>query len=137
MDYIGVDCHISSLDFAVVNERGTTTKRQRVNTGVKELIGFIRSVPKPRKVIIEEGDHWQTAIGDLYGLWREADCNRIVGSAERGQRTTPWMQRNWPSWPEVGTSRKFIVPLGAGGDFENLFCPIMILSRVRPGSRTS
>jgi hypothetical protein len=23
MNYIGVDCHISSLDFAVVNEKGT------------------------------------------------------------------------------------------------------------------
>ena len=54
MNYIGVDCHISSIDFAVVNERGTTTKRQRVNTGAKELIGFIKSVPKPRKVIIEK-----------------------------------------------------------------------------------
>ena len=37
MNYIGCDCHISSLDFAVVNERGETTKKQRVNTGVKEF----------------------------------------------------------------------------------------------------
>ena len=55
MNYIGVDCHISSLDFAVVNEKGTTTKRQKVNTGVKELIVFIKSVPKPRKIFIEKG----------------------------------------------------------------------------------
>ena len=38
MNYIGVDCHISSLDFAVVNERATTTKRAKVDTGVKEFI---------------------------------------------------------------------------------------------------
>jgi hypothetical protein len=56
MNYIGVDCHISSLDFAVVNERGTTTKQAKVNTGVKEFIGFIKSVPNPRQIFIEEGE---------------------------------------------------------------------------------
>jgi transposase len=56
MNYIGVDCHISSLDFAVVNERGTTTKRAKVNTGAKEFIDFVKAVPKPRKIFIEEGE---------------------------------------------------------------------------------
>ena len=56
MNYIGVDCHISSLDFAVVNERGITTKRAKVNTGVKEFIDFLKAVPKPRKIFIEEGE---------------------------------------------------------------------------------
>lgn len=56
MNYIGVDCHISSLDFAVVNERGTTTKRAKVDTSVTEFIGFVKSVPKPRKIFIEEGE---------------------------------------------------------------------------------
>ena len=55
MNYIGVDCHISSLDFAVVNERGATTQKAKVNTGVKEFIGFVKSVPKPRRIFIEEG----------------------------------------------------------------------------------
>jgi len=48
MNYIGVDCHISSLDFAVVNEMGAMTKKAKVNTGVKEFISFVKSVPKPR-----------------------------------------------------------------------------------------
>jgi len=56
MNYVGVDCHISSLDFAVVNEKGTTTKREKVSTGVKELIRFVKSVPKPRRIFIEEGE---------------------------------------------------------------------------------
>jgi len=56
MNYIGVDCHISSLDFAVVNEKGTVTQRAKVNTGVKEFIDFIKSIPKPRKIFIEEGE---------------------------------------------------------------------------------
>lgn len=50
MNYIGVDCHISSLDFAVVNEKGTTTKRAKVNTDVKEFMEFVKSIPKPRNV---------------------------------------------------------------------------------------
>jgi transposase len=56
MNYIGVDCHISSLDFAVVNEKGTITQKAKVNTGVKEFIGFVKSIPRPRKIFIEEGE---------------------------------------------------------------------------------
>jgi len=56
MNYIGVDCHISSLDFAVVNERGTVTQKAKVNTGVKEFMGFVKSIPKPRNIYIEEGE---------------------------------------------------------------------------------
>jgi len=55
MNYIGVDCHISSLDFAVVNERGTTTQKAKVNTVVKEFMDFVKTIPKPRKIYIEEG----------------------------------------------------------------------------------
>jgi len=86
MNYIGVDCHISSLDFAVVNEKGTTTKRQRVNTGVKELIGFVKSVPKPRKVIIEEGSlaNWLLETCTGYGeklIVTDPKKNRWIGRA--------------------------------------------------------
>jgi transposase len=56
MNYIGVDCHISTLDFAVVNGKGTIKKKACVNTGVKEFMEFIRSIPKPRKIYIEEGE---------------------------------------------------------------------------------
>ena len=84
MNYIGVDCHISSLDFAVVNERGTITKRQKVNTGVKELIGFVKSVPKPRKVIIEEGSlaNWLLETCTGYGeklVVTDPKKNRWIG----------------------------------------------------------
>ncbi|MBU1800580.1 MAG: IS110 family transposase [Bacteroidetes bacterium] len=56
MHYIGVDCHISTLEFAVVNERGTITQKAKVNTGVKEFMTFVKNVPKPRKIFIEEGE---------------------------------------------------------------------------------
>jgi len=50
MNSIGVDRHISSLDFAVFNEKGTTTKRAKVNTGAKEFMEFVNSIPKLRKI---------------------------------------------------------------------------------------
>jgi hypothetical protein len=56
MNYIRVDCHISNLDFAVVNEKGTTTKRLKANTGVKEFMEFVKSIPNSRKIYIEEGE---------------------------------------------------------------------------------
>jgi transposase len=56
MNYIGVDCHISTLDFAVVDGSGTIKKKACVNTGVKEFMEFVRSIPKPRKIFIEEGE---------------------------------------------------------------------------------
>jgi transposase len=56
MNYIGVDCHISTLEFAVANERGTITRKAKVNTGVKEFMAFIKDIPKPRKIFIEEGE---------------------------------------------------------------------------------
>ena len=56
MNYIGVDCHISTLEFAVANERGTITRKATVNTGVKEFMAFIKDIPKPRKIFVEEGE---------------------------------------------------------------------------------
>ena len=55
MNYIGIDCHISTLDFAVVDEKGKIKKRACVATSVKGFMEFIKSVPKPRKIFIEEG----------------------------------------------------------------------------------
>ncbi len=56
MNYIGVDCHISTLDFAVVDGKGIIKKKACVNTGAKEFMEFVRSIPKPRKIFIEEGE---------------------------------------------------------------------------------
>ena len=56
MNIIGVDCHIRSLDFAVVNDKGTPTQKAKVNTGVREFMNFVKSVPMPRKICIEEGE---------------------------------------------------------------------------------
>jgi transposase len=55
MNYIGTDSHISTLDFKVVNEQGKLKKAQKVATSVDHFLEFVKSIPKPRQVIIEEG----------------------------------------------------------------------------------
>lgn len=55
MNYIAMDTHIASLDFAVVNERGELKKRAKISTSAKGLIEFLQSIPKPRTLYIEEG----------------------------------------------------------------------------------
>ena len=42
MHYIGMDCHISTLDFAVVNEAGRLVKANSVATSVNNFIEFVK-----------------------------------------------------------------------------------------------
>ena len=55
MNYIGMDVHISSVDIAVVNCKGNIKGSVRVKLSIKEIIGYINGVPKPRRTFIEEG----------------------------------------------------------------------------------
>ena len=86
MNYIGVDCHISSLDFAVVNEKGTITQKAKVNTGVKEFMVFVKSIPKPRKIFIEEGElaGWMLEMSLKFGeelIITDPKINKWIGKA--------------------------------------------------------
>jgi transposase len=86
MNYIGCDCHISTLDCAVVNERGQETKKQKMHTGVKGLMEFVKSIPKPRKIIIEEGTlaSWLLEMCTAYGeelIITDPKTNRWIGRA--------------------------------------------------------
>ena len=69
MNYIGTDNHIETLDFKVVNEAGKLTKAQKVTTSANNFLKFVRSIPKPRVVIIEEGtlSAWLLEICVQYG----------------------------------------------------------------------
>ena len=92
MNYIGIDCHISSLDFAVVNERGTISKRAKVNTGVKEFMEFVKSIPKPRKLFIEEGElaSWMLETSIKFGeklIITDPKINKWIGKA--GKKDDP------------------------------------------------
>ena len=55
MHYIGMDCHITTLDFAVVNEAGRLVKASTVETSVPSFIEFVKKVPPPRTIYMEEG----------------------------------------------------------------------------------
>ena len=55
MHYIGMDCHITTLDFAVINEAGRLVKASRVATSVNGFMEFVKMVPPPRTIYMEEG----------------------------------------------------------------------------------
>lgn len=55
MNYIGVDSHISTMDIKVVGESGAVKMACRIATSAGNFIQFVKSVPKPREIIIEEG----------------------------------------------------------------------------------
>jgi transposase len=55
MHYIGMDCHITTLEFAVVNEVGRLVKASRVTTSVNGFMEFVKKVPPPRTIYMEEG----------------------------------------------------------------------------------
>ena len=114
MNYIGCDCHISSMDCAVVNERGQETKKQRVNTGVKGLMEFVRSIPKPRSIIIEEGSlaSWLLEMCTAYGeklVITDPKTNRWIGRA--GQKND-----------EIDASK--LAQLARGGYIKEIHHPI-------------
>jgi transposase len=50
-----MDTHITTLDFAVVDEGGRLVKAHSVATSVKGFIGFVKTVPAPRIIYMEEG----------------------------------------------------------------------------------
>jgi transposase len=49
-----MDCHITTLDFAVVNESGRLVKASRVATSADGFMEFVKKVPPPRTVYMEE-----------------------------------------------------------------------------------
>jgi len=86
MNYIGTDSHISTLDFKVVSEQGQVKKAQRVPTSVNNFLEFVRSVPKPREVIIEEGPlaAWLLEICTINGekmVISDPKQNRWIGAS--------------------------------------------------------
>jgi len=69
MNYIGMDCHISTLDFAVVNETGRLVKASSVATSVNNFMEFVKKVPPPRTIYMEEGTlaAWALEVCVCYG----------------------------------------------------------------------
>ena len=57
MHCVRMDCHITTLDFAVVNEAGQLIKTKSVATGVHSFIEFVKTLPQPRMIDMEEAQH--------------------------------------------------------------------------------
>jgi transposase len=55
MNHIGMDSHITTLDFAVINEAGGLIKAKSVATSVNGFMGFVKTVSPPRTIYMEEG----------------------------------------------------------------------------------
>jgi len=92
MYYIGMDCHITTLDFAVVNEAGRLVKADSVATSVNGLMEFVKTVPPPRTIYMEEGTLAAWAL-EICVRFREKlvitdpKKNRWIGSS--GQKNDP------------------------------------------------
>jgi transposase len=69
MNYIGMDCHISTLDFSVVNDAGRLVEAGRVATSVNNFIEFVKKIPPPRTIYMEESTlaAWVLEICMRYG----------------------------------------------------------------------
>jgi len=86
MHYIGMDCHISTLDFAVVNEAGRLVKAHSVATSVNGFMEFVKTVPPPRTIYMEEGSlaAWILETCVQYGeklMITDAKKNHWIGSS--------------------------------------------------------
>lgn len=87
MHYIAMDTHIATLEFAIVNERGELKRCEKIPTSAKGLIEFIKSIPKPRTLYIEEGSlaAWVVDTCRSFGekiIVTDPKRNRWIGRSE-------------------------------------------------------
>jgi transposase len=114
MNYIGMDCHITTLDFAVVNEAGNMIKSDSVSTSIQGFMEFIKKVPSPRTIYMEEG----TLAG-----WALETC---IGYGEKLVITDP-KKNHW-----IGSSGQKddaldalkLAQLGRGGYIKEIYHPV-------------
>jgi len=55
--YIGLDAHASSCTVAIIGPSGRRLQSQVFETNARVLISFIKTIPKPRHLCLEEGTH--------------------------------------------------------------------------------
>lgn len=85
---IGLDAHTGSSFFVVLNRGGEVVKREKIRTTEKEMISFIRSVPRPRALAFEESSIAQW----LYVLLKDEVnelivCDPAANVKKRGSKT--------------------------------------------------
>jgi transposase len=92
MHYIGLDCHIRTMEFAVVNDAGHLVKADRVATSAKSFIEFVKKIPPPRSIYVEEG---------TLAAWALETCTRfkeklVICDARKNHWISSSAQKNDP-----------------------------------------
>lgn len=123
MNYIGMDTHITTLDFAVVNESGRMTKSKSVATGVKGFVEFIKQVPTPRTIYMEEGTlaAWALETCVQFGeklVITDPKENHWIGSS--GQKNDPLDALKLAQLARGGYIKEIHHPLGQRRRFREL-----------------
>jgi transposase len=114
MNHIGMDSHITTLDFAVVNEVGRLIKAKSVATSVNGFMGFVKTVPTPRTIYMEEGTlaAWALETCVRFGeklVITDAKKNHWIGSS--GQKDDP-------------LDALKLAQLGRGGYIKEIYHPV-------------
>jgi transposase len=123
MHYIGMDTHITTLDFAVINEAGQLTKVQSIPTSVKGFIEFVKQVPTPRTIYIEEGNLAAWALENCVRFGEKLVItdpkeNHWIGSS--GQKADPLDARKLAQLARGGYIKEIHHPLGERRRFREL-----------------
>jgi transposase len=123
VNYIGMDSHITTLDFAVVNEMGRLTKSRRIDTGVKGFVEFVKQVPAPRTIYMEEGTlaAWALETCVHYGeklVITDPKENHWIGSS--GQKNDPLDALKLAQLARGGYIKEIHHPLGQRRRFREL-----------------
>ena len=123
MHYIGMDSHISNLDFAVVNDAGRLVKATSVSTSVNNFMQFVREVTPPRIVYMEEGTlaAWALEVCVRFGeklVITNPKENHWIGSS--GQKNDPLDALKLAQLARGGYIKEIHHPLGEHRRFREL-----------------
>lgn len=83
---VGIDAHISTCDIGIVEPDGQVTYANRVTTSAKNLIDEIKSIPRQKIVVVEEGCLTSWLIRTLTPY-----CEKVVSS---DPKRNSWIARD-------------------------------------------
>ncbi|MFC1573477.1 transposase [Candidatus Eisenbacteria bacterium] len=85
--YIGLDAHASSCTAAVVGPSGRRLQSQVLETNAGVLISFLKTIPKPRHLCLEEGTHAGWLYEVLAPHVQEIVVAGVGGQKNRGPKS--------------------------------------------------
>ncbi|MDD5287493.1 MAG: IS110 family transposase [Dehalococcoidales bacterium] len=132
MHYIGMDCHITTMDFVVVDETGKVTKTGKVETGAKNFMEFVKSIRQPRTIFTEEGTlaAWALDVCVRFGeklVITDSRKNRWIGAS--GQKDDPIDALKLAQLARGGYIKEIHHPIGQRRRFRELMMAYYDTSR--------